>query len=229
MFFLFFRGKNSRKQWREPFNPIQSEHRQDDYCEGTAWQWRWFVPHDIPALMEAMGGKKAFAERLDSLFAAPSTVEGALVSADISGLIGQYAHGNEPSHHVVWLYNYAGRPRRTQELCDTILRHLYTDKPDGLAGNEDCGAMSAWYVLAAAGLYQVCPGIPVWTIGRPLFATTRFRLPNGKTFTIRTKGNSPRARYVKKMTLNGRRLNEPFIPHTAIAEGGVLELTMTDH
>lgn len=226
---LFFRGKNSRKQWREPFNPIQSEHRQDDYCEGTAWQWRWFVPHDIPALMEAMGGKKAFAERLDSLFAAPSTVEGALVSADISGLIGQYAHGNEPSHHVVWLYNYAGRPRRTQELCDTILRHLYTDKPDGLAGNEDCGAMSAWYVLAAAGLYQVCPGIPVWTIGRPLFATTRFRLPNGKTFTICTKGNSPRARYVKKMTLNGRRLNEPFIPHTAIAEGGVLELTMTDH
>ena len=154
----FMRGLDSGGKWREPFNPYASDHRNDDYCEGNAWQWSWFVPHDPEGLMELMGGRERFVRRLDSLFTADPRLEGDQVSADISGLIGQYAHGNEPSHHITHLYNYAGVPWRTQELVDQVLRTLYSDAPDGLSGNEDCGQMSAWYVMNAMGFYQVCPG-----------------------------------------------------------------------
>lgn len=220
------RGIDSNHKWRMPFDPQRSEHRADDYCEGNAWQWTWFVPHDIPGLISLMGGRQAFIEKLDSLFTMPSHITGDLVSSDISGLIGQYAHGNEPGHHIPYLYNYAGRPERTQEVVDSILYSLYAAAPDGLAGNEDCGQMSAWYILSSIGLYQVCPGRPEWTIGRPLFSEATIHLPNGKTFTVRAIGNSRRAKYIRRMTLDGHSLEQPFISHQDIMRGGILELHM---
>lgn len=224
----FMRGVMSDGSWREPFSPNASNHRNDDYCEGTAWQWTWFVPHDVDGLMELMGGKEKFAERLDSLFAASSELTGDLVSADISGLIGQYAHGNEPSHHIIHLYNYAGQPWKAQELVDRVFEEQYRVDPDGLSGNEDCGQMSAWLVLNAMGLYQVAPGNPVYSIGRPLFETLTVNLNNGKQFTVTAKNFSKVNKYIKSAIINGRELNEPFINHSDIADGGELILEMTD-
>ena len=224
----FMRGLDSGGKWREPFNPYASDHRNDDYCEGNAWQWSWFVPHDPEGLMELMGGRERFVRRLDSLFTADPRLEGDQVSADISGLIGQYAHGNEPSHHITHLYNYAGVPWRTQELVDQVLRTLYSDAPDGLSGNEDCGQMSAWYVMNAMGFYQVCPGWPVYSIGRPLFDEVTLRLEGGKTFVIRAKNNSEKNKYIRSATLNGRPLEGPFFTHEELMAGGVLEFVMSD-
>lgn len=224
----FMRGLDSGGKWREPFNPYASDHRNDDYCEGNAWQWSWFVPHDPEGLMELMGGRERFVRRLDSLFTADPRLEGDQVSADISGLIGQYAHGNEPSHHITHLYNYAGVPWRTQELVDQVLRTLYSDAPDGLSGNEDCGQMSAWYVMNAMGFYQVCPGRPVYSIGRPLFDEVTLRLEGGKTFVIRAKNNSEKNKYIRSATLNGRPLEGPFFTHEELMAGGVLEFVMSD-
>ena len=201
------RGRDSKGKWRTPFNPRSSTHRSDDYCEGTAWQWTWFVPHDVPGLVGLMGGEEAFAGKLDSLFTVSSELEGETVSADISGLIGQYAHGNEPSHHIIHLYNYVNRPWRTQELVDSVLHSQYRNAPDGLSGNEDCGQMSAWYILNAMGFYQVCPGEPVYSIGRPLFEEVTIHLPGQKDFVIRTKNNSKENKYVQSILLNGNRLN----------------------
>lgn len=224
----FMRGLDSEGEWHTPFNPRSSNHRNDDYCEGTAWQWTWFVPHDIEGLIDLMGGQQAFVEKLDSLFTADSTMEGNLVSADVAGLIGQYAHENEPSHHVIHLYNYAGRPWRTQELADYVCRNLYRNAPDGLTGNEDCGQMSAWYVLNAMGFYQVCPGKPVYSIGRPLFDKTAIKLADGKRFVIKTKNNSVKNKYIKSATLNQHPLHTPFLTHEDIMKGGILEFVMTD-
>lgn len=222
----FMRGVDSKGNWRTPFNPRASNHRNDDYCEGTAWQWTWFVPHDVEGLVELMGGKKAFIAKLDSLFTADSALEGELVSADISGLIGQYAHGNEPSHHITHFYNYVGQPWRTQELVDEVLHTLYANQPDGLSGNEDCGQMSAWYILNAMGFYQVCPGKPVYSIGRPLFDQSTIHLENGKVFTIVVHNNSRVNKYVQKMMLDGVELERPFFTHEDIVQGGTLEITM---
>ena len=222
----FMRGLDSEGNWRTPFNPRSSNHRNDDYCEGTAWQWTWFVPHDVDGLVDLMGGREAFIGKLDSLFIAPSAMEGESVSVDISGLIGQYAHGNEPSHHIAHLYNYVGQPWRTQELVDEVLHTLYFNDPNGLSGNEDCGQMSAWFVLNSMGFYQVCPGKPVYSIGRPLFDKTTIHLKGGKTFTIVTHNNSRENKYVQKMVLNGKELNAPFFAHQDMIDGGTLELTM---
>lgn len=224
----FMRGLDSQKQWRTPFDPSHSDHRADDYCEGTAWQWTWFVPHDIPGLIDLMGGKNAFVSKLDSLFSAPSELKGDFVSSDITGLIGQYAHGNEPGHHIIYMYNYADRPDRTQALCDSVLRTLYAAAPEGLSGNEDCGQMSAWYILSAIGIYQVCPGTTQWTIGRPLFNKATIHLPNGKSFTVVAEGNSPRAKYIKQARLNDKKLKSLFISHADIMAGGTLSLTMSE-
>lgn len=224
----FMRGLDSEGEWHTPFNPRFSNHSNDDYCEGTAWQWTWFVPHDIEGLIDLMGGQQAFVEKLDSLFTVDSTMEGNLVSADVTGLIGQYAHENEPSHHVIHLYNYAGRPWRTQELADYVCRNLYRNAPDGLTGNEDCGQMSAWYVLNAMGFYQVCPGKPVYSIGRPLFDKTVIKLADGKRFVIKTKNNSVKNKYIKSATLNQHPLHTPFLTHEDIMKGGILEFVMTD-
>ena len=222
----FMRGLDSEGNWRTPFNPRSSNHRSDDYCEGTAWQWTWFVPHDVEGLLDLMGGREAFIGKLDSLFTANSALEGELVSADISGLIGQYAHGNEPSHHITHLYNYVGQSYKTQELVDEVLHTLYFNDPNGLSGNEDCGQMSAWYILNAMGFYQVCPGKPVYSIGRPLFDKATIHLKGGKTFTIVTHNNSRENKYVQKMVLNGKELNAPFFAHQDMIDGGTLELTM---
>ncbi|MCH5327549.1 MAG: GH92 family glycosyl hydrolase [Coprobacter sp.] len=222
----FMRGKDLNGNWHLPFNPRSSDHRNDDYCEGTAWQWAWFVPHDIEGLVELMGGQEDFTTRLDSLFNADSTIEGDLVSADISGLIGQYAHGNEPSHHITHMYNYIGQSWKTQQLVDTILYTQYFDNPDGLSGNEDCGQMSAWYVLNAMGFYQVCPGTPVYSVGRPIFDRVTINRPNGKPFVITVKNNSKENRYVQSICLNGKTLDTPFFNHSDLADGGEMVIEM---
>ena len=222
----FMRGKDINGKWHTPFNPRYSDHRNDDYCEGTAWQWTWFAPHDIEGLIELIGGQEKFTERLDSLFTADSTIDGPLVSADISGMIGQYAHGNEPSHHIVHLYNYIGQPWKTQQLVDTILYTQYFDNPNGLSGNEDCGQMSAWYVLNAMGFYQVCPGAPIYSIGRPIFDRATINLPDKKKFTIIAHNNSRTNKYVQNIRLDGVLLESPFFMHSDIMKGGQLEIEM---
>lgn len=224
----FMRGKDSKGAWRTPFNPRSSNHREDDYCEGTAWQWTWFVPHDIEGLVGLMGGQQPFIDKLDSLFTADSSLEGELVSADISGLIGQYAHGNEPSHHIIHLYNYVQQPWKTQELIDNVLHNQYFNHPNGLSGNEDCGQMSAWYILNSMGFYQVCPGKPVYSIGRPLFNEVTINLPGDKKFRLVVQNNSPTNKYIQSAKLNGKSLDTPFFSHKDLAEGGMLELVMTD-
>ncbi len=224
----FMRGVMSDGSWRVPFSPNSSNHRNDDYCEGTAWQWTWFVPHDVHGLIDLMGGKEKFTEKLDSLFSASSELTGELVSADITGLIGQYAHGNEPSHHITHLYNYAGQPWKTQELVDRIYDEQYRVDPDGLSGNEDCGQMSAWLVLNAMGFYQVAPGLPVYSIGRPMFENLTVNLPNDKQFTVNVKNFSKKNKYIKSANINGRELAEPFFTHDDLKDGGILQLEMTD-
>ena len=223
----FMRGLDSKGEWRTPFNPRSSNHRNDDYCEGTAWQWTWFVPHDIPGLVNLMGGEDAFVGKLDSLFTVSSQLEGEATSADITGLIGQYAHGNEPSHHITHMYNYVNRPWRTQELVDSVLYNQYFNAPDGLSGNEDCGQMSAWYILNSMGFYQVCPGKPVYSIGRPLFEEVTINLPDRKTFVIRTHNNSKTNKYIESVLLNGKPLDVPFFTHNDIVRGGTMEITMS--
>lgn len=222
----FMRGKDSQGQWRTPFNPRASNHRADDYCEGTAWQWTWFAPHDVEGLVELIGGTQAFCEKLDSLFVADSSLEGDLVSADISGLIGQYAHGNEPSHHILHLYNAIGQPWKTQQLIDKVLHTQYFNAPDGLSGNEDCGQMSAWYILNAMGFYQPCPGRTVYSIGRPLFKEVTLHLPQDKEFRIVTRNNTKDNKYIKAVSLNGKALDCPYFTHEQLMQGGLLEITM---
>lgn len=224
----FMRGLDSKGEWRTPFSPRASTHRDDDYCEGTAWQWTWFVPHDIEGLANLMGGEDAFVGKLDSLFTASSELEGNATSSDISGLIGQYAHGNEPSHHIIHMYNYVNRPWRTQELIDSVFHSQYANAPDGLSGNEDCGQMSAWYILNSMGFYQVCPGKPVYSIGRPLFNKAVVNLPGGKKFTVTAHNNAKANKYIESVTLNGKPLTTPFFTHTDIAAGSTLEITMTN-
>lgn len=224
----FMRGKKLDGSWRTPFSPTSSDHRMDDYTEGNAWQWTFFAPHDPQGLMKLFGSKEKFVAKLDSLFTSPSILTGDNVSPDISGLIGQYAHGNEPSHATIFLYNYMGQPWKTQELVDSVLYNLYFDGPMGLSGNEDCGQMSAWYILNAMGFYQPCPGKPEYAISRPLFGEVCINLPGGKTFVVKTINNSRRNKYVKSMKLNGKALKTPFFTHAQLAAGGVLEIEMTD-
>ncbi len=222
----FMRGKDSQGNWNPAFSPTLSSHRSDEYCEGTAWQWSWFVPHDPDGLIDLMGGREAFAEKLDSLFAVNDKMEGDRLSPDISGLIGQYAHGNEPSHHIIFLYNHIGRSWKTQELVDSVLQSLYHNRPEGLSGNEDCGQMSAWYVLNAMGFYQPCPGDPTYTIGRPLFDSVTIHLPNGRDLHIIAENNSRRNKYILSATLNDRRLERPYFTHEQLMQGGTLRFVM---
>lgn len=213
--------------FRTPFNPRYSSHMKSDYTEGNAFQWSFFAPHDMDNFIAAIGGKNELETRLDTLFTTSSHVDGAEASGDITGLIGQYAHGNEPSHHMAYLYNWTDAPWKGQERLDYIMRNFYTNAPDGIIGNEDCGQMSAWYVLSALGLYQVCPGIPVYTIGRPIIDRAKIRVKGG-AFEIIVKNNSPANMYVKEVTLNGKKLNSPFISHTDIVKGGKLVFIMTN-
>jgi predicted alpha-1,2-mannosidase len=225
----FMRGVNADGSWKAPFNPRYSNHRRDEYVEGNAWQWTWFVPHDVNGLISLYGGKSSFTQKLDSLFLTSSAIDGNNSSADISGLIGQYAHGNEPSHHIVYLYNYVGQPWKTQDLADKILNSLYFNDANGLSGNEDCGQMSAWFILSSLGIYQVSPGDPTFTLGRPLFNEAVINLENGKQFMIKAINNTMDNKYVKTVKLNGKALSSPFISYTDMISGGVLEFTMTNN
>lgn len=222
----FMRGKHSDGSWRTPFDPRHSDHNNDDYCEGNAWQWLWFVNHDVGGLVQLMGGEENFITKLDSLFSISSDLHGERISADITGLIGQYAHGNEPSHQTIHLYNQVGKPEKTQELVDQVLQTLYFDDPNGLSGNEDCGQMSAWYVLNSMGFYSYCPGVPYYSIGRPLFDEVSIQLENGNVFTVKATNNAPDKKYIESVKLNGKVLNNLFFSHKALMEGGVLEIKM---
>ncbi|MFN8117552.1 MAG: GH92 family glycosyl hydrolase [Bacteroidia bacterium] len=210
--------------WLSPFEPREVNNH---YTEANSWQYTFFVPQDISGLINLMGGEKSFEKKLDDLFSANSATEGR-TQADITGLIGQYAHGNEPSHHMAYLYNYIGKPTKTQEKLYQILTEFYKNDPDGLIGNEDCGQMSAWYVLSSMGFYQVCPGKPEYTIGSPLFDKVVIHLENGKKFEIKKQNPDQKFQYIQSSTLNGKPSNSSVISHANIINGGKLEFVMSD-
>lgn len=201
--------------WAAPFDPAEVN---THYTEANAWQYSFFVPHDVEGLMRMMGGSDAFTRKLDALFSADSRTTGRR-QADITGLIGQYAHGNEPSHHMAYLYAYAGQPWKTQAMVRRIVDTLYAPTPDGLSGNEDCGQMSAWYVFSALGFYPVVPGSTQYVLASPLFDAARLRLENGREFVIRRSGDGP---YVQRATLNRAEYDKAFIDHADVAAGGEL-------
>ena len=221
----FMRGKLSDGTWREPFDPVASSHRRDDYCEGNGWQYLWLVPHDPEGLIDLLGSDEAFGEKLDQLFTVESVKsEGA--SADISGLIGQYAHGNEPGHHTTYLYAFVGQQWKTAKLVRQILTTLYSDQPDGLSGNEDCGQMSAWYVFSAMGIYPVNPVAGVYVFGSPIVDEATIAVPGGKSFTIVAKNNSPVNLFIQSVELNGKPYGKSYITHPDILAGGELTFVM---
>jgi len=222
----FMRGKRLDGTWDEPFHPKYSAHWNTPYVEGNAWQWTWYVPHDVEGYIDLFGGKEAFATKLDSLFTTSSEILGEEASVDITGLIGQYAHGNEPSHHIAYLFNAVERPWRTQEIVSQILTEFYSDQPDGLVGNEDCGQMSAWYILNSMGFYPICPGDTKYSIGRPSFEQVEIALSGDKTFTVVAEGLDAANPYVSEVFLNGEKLTEPFIDHSDIEQGGTLKYVM---
>lgn len=208
--------------WVEPFDPREVNFA---FTEANSWQYSFFAPHDVGGLVELSGGRRHFARKLDTLFAADPQTTGR-EQADITGMIGQYAHGNEPSHHVAYLYNFVGQPWKTQARVRRIMDAFYAPTPDGLIGNEDCGQMSAWYVMSAAGLYQVAPGRPVYSIGSPLFEQVRFNLENGRTFNVKAHGISPRNVYIQSAKLNGRAHQESYLTHADIMNGGEIVYEM---
>lgn len=222
---LFIRGRNSDGTFVEPFNPYSSNHRADVYCEGNAWQYTWLVPQDFDGLVTLYGSKEKLAERLDSLFAAKNEIEGAEASPDISGLIGQYAHGNEPSHHIIYFYTMAGQPWKAADKIDEVLRTLYFHDPNGLSGNEDVGQMSAWYILSSLGMYQAEPAGARFWFGKPSFAGAEVQVPGG-TLKIRAEGLSGEARYIQSVTLNGKNHPYPYIEFNDIMKGGELVFRM---
>jgi predicted alpha-1,2-mannosidase len=219
------RGKMADGSWRTPFSPIASQHNADDYCEGNAWQYLWLVPQNPEGLIEILGGEAAFLAKLDSLFSISSEqIEGA--SSDISGLIGQYAHGNEPSHHTTYMYAFAGQQWKTASLVREICKTMYTDQNDGLCGNEDCGQMSAWYVLSSMGMYPVNPAAGAYVFGSPVFDKAEIALPEGKTFSIVAENNSTENLYIQSAELNGKPYTKSFITHKDILAGGTLKFVM---
>ncbi len=207
-----------------PFKPNEVSFH---FTEGNSWVYSFFVPHDIGGLIELQGGKENFANKLDELFSTSDKLEGR-EQPDITGLIGQYAHGNEPSHHIAYLYNYADQPWKTQKLVRQILDEFYKNDPDGLIGNEDCGQMSAWFILSSLGFYQVSPSIPNYDIGTPLFKESKINLENGKSFVIKAPNVSPKNIYTKSVKLNGKEHYETFFRHSDIQNGGIIEFEMSD-
>ena len=221
----FMRAVGTDGKFRLPFNPFFAEHRTNDYTEGNAWQYTFLVPHDVKGLINLFGSDKAFMSKLDSLFFVEGWA-GDNASPDMSGMTGQYAHGNEPSHHVIYMYNYAGRPDKAAPLLRKMLNEMYLDQPDGLSGNEDVGQMSAWYILSSVGLYQVDPVGGRFVIGSPLFDKATVNVGAGKTFTVVAKNNSDRNIYVQSARLNGKTLKNSYIEFNDIRHGGTLELVM---
>ena len=221
----FLRGLSSDGKRRASFNPIHSTHREDDYTEGNAWQYTWLVPHDIEGLSSLFGSRENFHQKLDSLFIVEGDMgEGA--SPDITGLIGQYAHGNEPSHHVLYIYTMTGQPWKTADLVRRVLAELYHSQPDGLSGNEDVGQMSAWYILSALGFYQVEPAGGRYYFGSPIVDEAILNVGKDKTFSIIAHNNSSENKYIQSLKLNGKPYKLPYIHFSDISSGGKLELEM---
>lgn len=221
----FMRPKKADGTWKSPFNPSQVGHSESiggDYTEGNAWQYTWHVQHNVPGLIALFGGEEAFLQKLDSVF----TVKLETTQADVTGLIGQYAHGNEPSHHVAYLYTLAGCPERTQELIRQIFDTQYLPKPNGLCGNDDCGQMSAWYMFSAMGFYPVNPVSGEYVFGAPQFPKFTLHLADGKTFTILAEGLSEEHKYIDSITLNGKPYTKNYITHEDILKGGTLVYKM---
>lgn len=222
----FMRGKLSDGSWRTPFDPSWSMHEEADYVEGNAWQYTWLVPHDVKGLISLFGSEEVFIAKLDSLFAADSFLnEGA--SADITGMIGQFAHGNEPSHHVPYLYAYAGEQYKTASLVRRICDEFYSTSADGLIGNEDCGQMSAWYIFSALGFYPVQPVDGIYVFGSPLAKRAVIHTVAGTDFIIETENNGPDNKYIRSVTLNGKPYDRWWISHEDIMKGGRLVFTMS--
>ena len=221
----YMRGRVSENEWRTPFDPFKAKHRADDFCEGNSWQYTWLVPQDVDGLVEMMGGREKFLTKLDQFFTAEGDM-GEHASNDITGLIGQYAHGNEPSHHIAYLYALQGQPEKTADLVRKIMTEFYTAKPDGVIGNEDVGQMSAWYVLSAMGFYQVHPANGEYVFGSPMLDEATIMLPEGKTFTIKTVNNSKENKYIKSKSLNGATYTKNYIHYRDIVAGGELVLEM---
>jgi predicted alpha-1,2-mannosidase len=220
----FVRGKMADGTFRAPFDPFSSTHRSDDYTEGNAWQYTWLVPHDIEGLAALMGGMEPFSAKLDSLFVAEGHL-GDEASPDISGLIGQYAHGNEPSHHITYIYSMIGEQWKTAELVRRVLRDLYHDSPDGLSGNEDAGQMSSWYILSSLGFYQIEPAGGRYFFGSPLIDRAELKVRDG-IFTITANNNSPENIYIQSITLNGKPHTKAWLDFADIAAGGELVFEM---
>jgi predicted alpha-1,2-mannosidase len=221
----FFQPRDDKGNWMEPFDPLKyGANGGNPFTEGNAWQYYWYVPHDEPHLVQMTGGDQAFTSKLDSFFTiARNNGE---VNGNASGFIGQYAHGNEPSHHVAYLYNYAGQPWKTQYYVSTILNELYNNTSSGYAGNEDCGEMSAWYVFSAMGFYPVNPASSIYAIGSPQLKSAVIQLPSGKTFTIRTYKSADKDIYIQSATLNGKPYEHTYLRHSDLVNGGVMEFQM---
>lgn len=221
----FFQSKNDKGEWIEPFDPYQyGGNGGHPFTEGNAWQYFWYVPHNIQALMELTGGTKAFEQKLDTFFT--STYKSEQMNHNASGFVGQYAHGNEPSHHVAYLYNFAGQPWKTQKYVSHILNTLYNSTSSGYAGNDDCGQMSAWYVFSAMGFYPVNPADGRYIIGSPLLDECTLKLAGNKEFRIRTIRKSPEDIYIQSVTLNGKKHKDFFITHQDIMNGGTMVFKM---
>lgn len=223
----FVRPKLADGSWRTPYDPFNSIHSVGDFTEGTGWQYTFFVPQHPEGLISILGGDAGFISKLDSLFIVHGDM-GKQASSDISGLIGQYAHGNEPSHHVAYLYPYAGAQWKTAKIVRQIQKDFYTDQPDGIIGNEDCGQMSAWHILSALGFYQVNPSNGVFVFGSPLFDKASVNVGNGKRFEVIAKNNSPKNIYIQSVLLNGKPYENAWISYQDIMKGGTLTFTMGD-
>ncbi|MDD2797658.1 MAG: GH92 family glycosyl hydrolase [Bacteroidales bacterium] len=219
----FMRRKNSDGKWDSPFNPFKLG---NGFTEANAWQYSWFVPHDIPSLINIMGGKQKFEQKLDSLFFILKQTSNSEIQ-DVSGFIGQYAHGNEPSHHVGYLYNFIGKAWKTQAIISLIRDSLYTSKRDGLCGNDDCGQLSAWYIFSSLGFYPVNPANGQYSIGTPMFEKVILNVGNKKKFTIIAKNVSKKNKYIKFVKLNGKMLNSGYLTHFDIKNGGEIEFIMS--
>ncbi|WP_297908538.1 GH92 family glycosyl hydrolase [uncultured Parabacteroides sp.] len=217
----FFRGKRQDGNWETPFDPFAIGR---SYTEATAWQYRFFTPHDVYGLTQLFGGREAFIANLDSLFAVTSEVVGDLV--DVTGLVGQYAHGNEPSHHMAYLYSYVGEPWKTQEWTRRLLDEMYQPTPEGIIGNEDCGQMSAWYLLSSLGFYSVCPGSNQFILTTPLFDKATVKLGNGKTLTV-TANQPEKNKYITGVSLNGEKIEHCYITYDQLMQGGTLNFTLS--
>ncbi|MET4107472.1 GH92 family glycosyl hydrolase [Hymenobacter sp. UYP22] len=221
----FMRGRVSQTEWRTPFDPFQSVHMKSDFTEGNAWQYTWLVPQDVEGLITLLGGEQRFTQKLDSLFLVKGSM-GAEASPDISGLMGMYAHGNEPGHHITYLYNYLGQPWKTAEKVRFITENFYTAKPDGIIGNEDVGQMSAWHVFSTLGFYPLNPANGAYVFGSPAVERATIRLAAGKTLIIEAKNNSAANKYIQRVTRNGQPYSKSYITHQDLLQGGTLVFEM---